>query len=73
MCYMILGGKSAMAKARTEARGLGSCRPSVLQFMRAFAPPRPAAHPEKLTHPAPVLILGANGGCATVWGVGLPS
>ena len=53
-----------MAKARAEARRLGSCRPSAPRFMRAFAPlrPAPAAHPQKRTQSAPVLILGANGG-----------
>ena len=70
MCYMILKGKSAMAKARTEARGLGSCRADVPRFMRAFTPPRLAAHPEKRTQPAPVLILGANGGYAALGCIG---
>ena len=52
-----------MAKARTEAHRLRGCRPSAPRFMRAFTHPgRPAAHPEKRTKPAPVLVLGAGGG-----------
>ena len=41
MCYMILGGKYAMAKLRAEAHRLMSCRANVPRFVRTFAPPRP--------------------------------
>ena len=60
-----------MAKARTEARGLGSCRPSVLRFMSAFAPLR--WHPGKSTQSAPVPISGANGGYGTLGCLGAGS
>ena len=60
-----------MAKARTEARRLGSCRPSVPRFMRAFAPPRPAGRAPRKT---PTSGTSAYFRCSWgVWGVGLPN
>ena len=41
-----------MAKARTEARRLGGCRPSAPRFTRAFTPPRPAGRAPRKTHTA---------------------
>ena len=51
MCYMILGGKLAMAKARTKARRPRS-RLRESRFMRAFAQLRPAGRAPRGTHTA---------------------
>ena len=60
-----------MAKARTEARRLGSCRPSVPRFVRAFTPPRPAGRAPRKTYTSGT---SAYFRCEWgVWGVGLPS
>ena len=60
-----------MAKARTEARRLGSCRPSVPRFVRAFTPPRPAGRaPGKTYTSGTSAYFRCEWG---VWGVGLPS
>ena len=59
-----------MAKARTEARRLGSCRPSVARFVRAFTPPRPAGRaPGKTYTSGTSAYFRCEWG---VWGVGLP-